>query len=129
MQAEVLVLDHDPTGLDRLRDIDRLGEIERRRIERMAQFVFRRVSDKRDAVDRANVYASVALDAQGGGEYGLDVAVKAAFRFADGLHEIESELDFSRDVFQRHRVLDVRHLKPAIEGYVIVVGPLVNAHL
>ena len=65
---------------------------------------------------------------KGGGEHGLDVAVEAALRFADRLNEIEAKLDFGLDVLQRHRVLDMGHLKPAIEGDVIVVGPLVDAH-
>ena len=43
MQAEILVLDHHPPGLHRLRDIDRQRQIERGRDERPPEFMLRGV--------------------------------------------------------------------------------------
>ena len=42
MQADVLVLDHDAAGLQLGRDVEVLGQVERRRVQRAAQIRFRR---------------------------------------------------------------------------------------
>ena len=86
MNAQVFVLDHDPTGLGkRLRHVQRLLEILRRRRQALTQILFLAVLRDRQAVDRADVDARVALDAQLRGEHGLDVAVQAALDFLHGL--------------------------------------------
>jgi hypothetical protein len=111
MQAEILVLGHHATGLDRLQDIDRLRKIERGHYQRSPQLDVRRVEDKRNAIDRAHVDAGVALDAQRRGKDGLDVAIETALCFAQSLFQVEAKLDLGFDVLERHRVLDMGDLK------------------
>src|SRR5262249_863699 len=77
----------------------------------------------------ADVDARVALDAQAIGEHGLHVAVQAALRFLPRGGDVEAELDLGLDVLQR--LLDVapRHLVARIAVDLVVVAPLVDAHL
>ena len=42
MQADVLVLDHDAAGLERVGDVEVLGEVQRRGLQAAAQLVLRR---------------------------------------------------------------------------------------
>src|ERR1700733_6482531 len=121
MQAEILVLHYHPPSLDRLRDVDLLGKVERGRDQRTAQLIFGRVGHERDAIDRAYVNAGVALDAQRSRKDGLHIAVETALRFAQSLLQVEPEFDLGLDVLERHRVLDMRNLKPAIERDRVVV--------
>src|SRR5215204_6946404 len=80
MQADVLVLDHDAAGLERVGDVEVLGEVQRRGLKTTAQLILRPVDREGDAVGRADVNAGVALDAQVAREHCLDVAVEAALR-------------------------------------------------
>src|SRR5882672_722015 len=101
VQAHVLVLRHDPAGLERARDVEVLGGIPRRCGKARAQVRLLAVLGERDAVHRADVDAGVALDAQPVGEHRLHVAVQAALRFLESGQRIEAELDFDLDVLQR----------------------------
>src|SRR5437588_10520472 len=74
MQADILVLDHDAAGLERIADVEILPEIGCRCAKTLAQLCFLAVFGKGDAIHRADVDAGVALDAQLTGEHGLDVA-------------------------------------------------------
>ena len=65
VQTHVLVLGHDPAGLfERSRHKQRLLEISRWRIESAADERFVAVGRNREAVDRTDIDAGVALDAQ-----------------------------------------------------------------
>ena len=68
MDAYVLIFHHDPAGLrERFRHIHRLGQVESRRREPLAQLRFVAVSRDRQALDRTNVNTRIALDAALGG--------------------------------------------------------------
>src|SRR5690349_3829815 len=64
MQADILVLDHDPPGLQRVADVEILPGIGGGSVKPGAQFLFRSVLGEGDAVHRADIDAGVALDAQ-----------------------------------------------------------------
>ena len=71
MQADVLVLDHDAAGLERVGDVEVLGQVQRRRLQPRAQLLLGPVHREGDAVRRADVDAGVALDAQVAREHRL----------------------------------------------------------
>src|SRR6266446_3805378 len=129
VQADVLVLRHDPAGLERAGDVEILGGIPRRRGEARAQVRLLAVLGEGDAVHRADVHAGVALDAQPVGEHRLHVAVQAPLRFLESGHRIEAELDLDLDVLQRDRLVLPGHLVALVGRDRIVVAPLVDAHL
>src|SRR6266436_880491 len=129
MQADVLVLGHDAAGLEGVRNIDVLGEVLGRRLEVGAQLSFGGVGQEGDAVHRADVDAGVAFDAQRGDEYGLDVAVEAAFRLLKGELRVEAKLNLGLDILERHDLVAQRHAEALVGRDLVVVAPLVDAHL
>ena len=114
MQADILVLDHDAPGLQRVADIEVLLEIERRGAEPAAQVRLLAVLGEGDAVHRADVDAGVALDAQLAGEDRLNVAIEAALGFEIGELVVIAELDLGPDVLQRDR--QIRAAAPCSAG-------------
>ncbi len=98
VQADILVLCHDARRLESIRNVNILRQIERRRVQPLAQILLVAVRGERDAVHRADIDASVALDAQLGREHRLRVAVQAAFRFGQRELRIESQFNFDFDV-------------------------------
>src|SRR5712691_6402629 len=129
VQAHVLVLRHDPAGLEGTRNVEILGGIPRRRREPAAQLGFLAVLGEGDAVHRADVHAGVAFDAQLVGEHRLHVAVQAPLRFLEAGHRIEAELDLDLDVLQRDRLVLPGNLVTLVGRDRVVVAPLVDAHL
>ena len=128
MQADILVLDHDAPGLQRVADIKVLLEIGCRRAEPGAQLCFLAVLGEGDAVHRADIDAGVALDAQLAGEYRLNVAIQAALGFEIGELVVIAEFDLGPDVVQRDRQIAQRHPVALVVRDVVVVAPLVDAH-
>ena len=110
-------------------DIEVLGEIVRRRGQPRAQLGFLAVRREGDAVHRADVDAGVAFDAELRRKHRLHVAIQAAAGFLERELDVEAELDFRLDVFQRHGFVAQRHLVALIELDLVVVGPFVDAHL
>src|SRR5271166_1040527 len=62
-------------------------------------------------------------------EDGLHIAVEATMRFFERELGIEAKLNLSANVFERDRVLAKRYAKARIERRVVIVAPLVDAHL
>ena len=98
VQADVFVLDHHPPGLEPVGDVEVLVEMRRGRLQPLAQVGFVAVLGKADAIHRADIDAGVALDAQGCGEYRLDVAVQAALGLAERELDVIAEFDFGADI-------------------------------
>src|SRR5579863_8513747 len=95
VHTEVLVLDHHARRLrQRCRHVERLSEVARGDLEAPAQFLLRTVAGDGETVDRTDVEAGVALDAELGAEDGLHVTVETALHFLRGLLRGEAELDF-----------------------------------
>ena len=63
------------------------------------------------------------------GEHGLHVAVQAAPRLLDGRGDVEAQFDLHLDAGQRLLGLGPWHLEALVVGGVVVVAPLVDAHL
>ena len=103
MQADILVLDHDAPGLQRVADIKVLFEIGCRGGEPCAQVCLLAVLGEGDAVHRADIDAGVAFDAQLAVEYRLNIAVQATLGFEIGELVVIAEFDLGPDIVQRHR--------------------------
>src|SRR5262249_49360891 len=84
---------------------------------------------KRDAVHRTNVDAGIAFDAELAGEYGLHVAIEAAFGLFQRQIGIIAELDLRLDIAERDHLVAMRHPKALIERDLVVVAPFMDAHL
>ena len=130
MQAEILVLDHDPAGLDRLRDIDRLVQIERGRDQRSPQLRPRarwaRTRCNRSGTRRRRRRTRCRAAAR---TRSATSQLRQRCASPRACLQIEAELDLGLYALQRHRVVDVGNLEPAVEGDRVVVGPFVDAHL
>ena len=98
MQTHVFVLDHDPTGLQRIPDIEILGQITCRSTKPRAQLGLLAILGEGDAVDRADVDAGIAFDAKRTGEHGLDIAIEATLGLEVAKLLIEAELNLDLDV-------------------------------
>src|SRR5260370_20390319 len=129
MQADILVLGHDFAGLEGVGDVKRLLAIGRRRLQAAAQVVLRSAGRERDAVQWADVDTSVALDAERTIEHRLDVAVQAALRLSVGKLAIESQLYLHLHVVEGDGLVSLRYAVALVVGDVVVVAPLVDAHL
>src|ERR1700730_12877588 len=129
MQANVLILGHDAPGLEAVRDRDVLSKVRGRSLEVGAQLRLGRVGREGDAVHRADVDAGFAFDAQRGGEHSLDIAVEAALGLLEGELHVVTELDLGLDVLERHHLVAQRHAQPLVGRNLVVVAPLVDAHL
>src|SRR5204862_104110 len=70
-----------------------------------------------------------ALDAQAVGEHRLHVAVETALRLLPRGGDIEAELHLGLDVLQRDLDVGPAHLVARVAGDLVVVAPLVDAHL
>ena len=129
VQAHVLVLHHDACGLQLAGDVEVLRQVLRRSVEASTEVLLFAVLREGDAVHRADVDAGVALDAQLVGEHRLHVAVQAALRFLPRRGDVEAELDFHLHVLQRRLDVGPGHLVAGVDRDVVVVAPLVDAHL
>src|SRR3984893_17717520 len=130
MHTDVLVLDHDPRRLrQRRRDIQRLREIGGRRRQAGAQLRLRAVLRDGEAIDRANVDAGIALDAELRREYRLHVAIQAALNLESRLFGRESELHLDVDLLEALDEPHMRHQTPLHAVVLVLVGPFVHAHL
>src|SRR5215813_3631948 len=129
VQAHVLVLGHDATGLEGAGDVEVLTLVARRYPQAGAQAPFIGVADEIDAINRADVHAGIAFDAQRRGKYRLHVAIEAAFGLLEGQLIIEPEFDLDLEVAQRPHLVGMRHANPPLRGVIVLIGPLVNAHL
>ena len=58
-----------------------------------------------------------------------DIAVEAALRLGEAELLVEAELDLDLDVGERHLLVAQRHLVAQVVRDVVVVAPLVDAHL
>src|SRR5919198_1213641 len=87
-----------------------------RRDEAPAQIRLFAVLREGDAVHRADVDASVALDAKAIGEDGLHVAVQAALRFLPRGGDVEAELDLRLHVLERDLDVGPGHLVALVGG-------------
>src|SRR5690606_7780467 len=130
VHAQVLVLDHHASRLlERRRHEERLLGLEPRRLERALELGQLGVLGDREAIDRADVDARVALDAELGREHRLQVAVQAPLDLRRDLLRGEAELDLDVELAEALLQVDVRH-QPALGRVVVVaVAPLVDAHL
>ena len=106
-----------------------LSDILRGRLEPRAQIGFFAVVRDGEAIDRADVDAGVALDAQLGFEHRLHVAVEAALHLFLDLLDGEAELHFDVELLEALLERHVRHQAPLGRVVVVRVGPLVHAHL
>src|SRR6266700_3425753 len=129
MQANILVFDHDPSGLQRIPDVEILAQIGCRSAKTIAQLLVRAILCKGDAVHRTDVDAGVAFDAERTGEDGLDIAIEAPLAFEKGQFVVVAELDLGLDVVEGDREVAQRHPVAQIVRDVVVVAPLVDAHL
>ena len=116
MQADILVLGHDTAGLQCPRHIQCLIEVMRRRHQPRAQFGLVAIFCEGDAIDRADIDAGIALDAQFIRKYGLHVAVQAALRLGEGEFIVKAKFDFRLDVLQREQLVAVWNLEAQIEA-------------
>jgi hypothetical protein len=129
MQADVLVLHHHAARLEVGRHVEILGAVQGRRGEAVAQLLFLAVGREGDAVHRADVDAGIAFDAEVRLEHRLDVAVEAALCLEEAQMLVEAELDLEPDIAQRLFGRGVRDLVAKVVRHVVVVRPLVDAHL
>src|SRR5690606_35494217 len=129
VQADILVLDHDPAGLERNGDVQVLAGVERRGAQARPQLLLGPVGHEADAVGRADVGAGVAPDACRCGEHRLDIAIQAGLRLVPCGLRIEAELHLDTDVRPRLVGIGQRDLEPVGERDLVVVAPLVDAHL
>src|SRR5882724_778530 len=130
MYTDVLVLDHNPRRLrQRRRDIQRLRTIGGRRRQAAAQLSLRSVLRDGEAVDRTDVDAGIALDAQLRREYRLDIAIQAALNLEGRLFGRKSEFHFDVDLFEALDESHVRHETPFHPVILVLVRPFVHAHL
>ena len=129
MKAEIFVLHHHPARLQSIGDVKVLAHVFRGRRQPRAQLFFFAILRERDAVERAYIDASIAFDAKLGLEHRLHIAVQASLRLRETKLAVKAKLDLRPHIFQRHFVGKVRNLKAQIVGNVVVVRPLVNAHL
>src|SRR5580704_13011594 len=130
VHAQVLVLHHHAPGLRQAgRHVQELGEVLRRGLETRAQVGLGTVVSNGEAVDRADVDAGVALDAQLRAEHGLHVAVEAALHLLLHLLGGEAELHLDVELLEALLERDVRHQAALNRRVVVGVAPLVHAHL
>src|SRR6516165_4035327 len=129
MQTDVFIFDHDPAGLQRIADIEILLAIESGSHQAAAQVLFGAVLGEGDAVHRTDVDAGVALDAQRAGEHRLHVAIETALGLEVAELLVIAELDLDLDVLERDRGISQRNPVAQIVRDVVVVAPLVDAHL
>src|SRR5579862_979326 len=130
MHAQVLVFDHHAPGLlERRRDEQWLRRFERRRAQPGTQLLLVTCAADGEAIDRTDVDAGITLDAQLGLEYGLHITVEAALCFLSRLLDIEAELDLDVDLLEAFLQRHMRHQTTLERRVVVLIGPLVHAHL
>ena len=130
VDANVLVLHHDPLGLRQLTGREKwLGEVLSGRGHKHTQFGLLCAGGDKKALHGTHVDARVALDAQMVGEVGLHVAVEAALQFAHGLLDVEAQLYLDVQPFEAFCKVDVTHL--SAQGMIVIVrvAPLREPHL
>ena len=129
MQADVFILHHHAAGFQQIGNVQILREIQRRRGEMRAQRHLLVVAREGDAIHRTDVDAGIAFDADILAEHGFDIAIQATLRFGERGLRIEAEFDFDFYTFQRFLFFAPRHGVADVVGDVVVVAPLVDAHL
>ena len=130
MQAEVLVLGHDAAGLDRLGDVDRLGKIGRRRVERGAQRLSLGASATKEmqSVGQMSTQASHSMHARRG-EHRLMSQLRQRCASANATAGRSRAPPRRRCSSARSALSACGTLKRSIERDRVVVAPFVNAHL
>ena len=101
MQANVLVLDHDPLSLEFAGDKQILGQVLGGRMQTPAYLRLRPIRRKVDAIGRADVLACITFNAKVFVEYRLDVAVEAPLCLGHREILVIAEFDFDLDARQR----------------------------
>src|SRR5207302_3271068 len=127
MDTEVLVLEHEALRLrQRTRGENVLLLVQRGHGQSLPERRLLSVLGDGEALQRADVDASVTLDAEPVGEDRFDVAVQAPLDFSRRLLRREAELDLDVEALESLDEVDVRHLL-AFGGVVVVaVAPLVD---
>ena len=100
-----------------------------RRVQALAQVRLFTVPGEGDAVHRADVDAGIAFDAQTRAEHRLRIAIETALRFLERGRGIETLLNFDPDVLERDPHVVPGHLVALVERNLVVIAPLVDAHL
>ena len=126
MQADVLVLHHDPSSLQIVGDIEILGMVLRWRTQPRPQFIFFPIRGEGDAIHRADIDAGIAFDAELAAEHRLHVAIQAAICFAQCEIEVVTEFDLRADVLQRHLLVAQRYAVAVIGRDFVMIGPFMN---
>ena len=129
MQTDILVFHHDAPGLQGTRDVEILCQIEGRRLQAMAQVGLVTIAGEADAIHRADVDAGVAFDAGAVGEHRLHITVQAASGLLDRRGDVKTKLDFDLDAGQGLFRLGPGHLVARVVRRIVVVAPLMDAHL
>ena len=130
VQADVLVLGHDPSGLEPGAHVEVLRGVARGGAEARAHLGLLAVGGEGDAVHRADVHAGVALDAQLRREHRLHVAVEAALRLLPGELAGRSPSSTSWRMSFSAMLSSLSGTRFLASGtIVVVVAPLVDAHL
>ena len=109
MQANILVLHHHAAGFEISRHIERLLKIACGRVKAAPQIGFVAVLGEGDAIDRANIGASVAFNAERVRKHRLHVAIQAAFGLLIGQLLVKPELDFHANIAERGLLSGVRN--------------------
>ena len=121
VHADVLVLHHHAARvLERFADIERLRDVLRWRLEPRSQIGLLAVWRHGQAIDRADIDASVALDAELGVEHRLHIAIETALHLGGGLLGGEAELDLDVDVLEALLERDMRHETALDADYIVV---------
>src|SRR5580698_886334 len=130
VNTKVFVFHHHAAGLrQRCGDQQRLGEIQRRRFQARAQIGLVAVAGHGETIDRTDVDAGIALDAQLRGEHGLHVAVQATLHFLGVLLRGEAQLHLDVEFFETLLERYVRDEAALHRRVVVRIRPLVHAHL
>src|SRR5208337_1297447 len=128
MKANILILGHDSACLEVAADIEVLGKVRGWCLQSGAKVCFFTLFRESDAVHRANIGARIALNAERASEDGLHIAVQATLCLREREGWTESKLYLGPDILQSEGVVAQWHRIAFMNGNVIVVAPLVNAH-
>ena len=100
VEADILVLCHNPACPQSIGDIDVLGGKLRRSIQACAKLLLFAILRKRDAIHRTDINASIAFNTLLRGKYGLDVAIEATLGLFESQPHVETQFHFHLDIFQ-----------------------------
>src|SRR5262245_7996607 len=128
MQTDVLVLDHDAASLEAVLHVEILREIPRRRVEPIAQIGFLAIRREGDAIHRTDVDTGVAFDAKLCRKHRLNVAIQTSAGFHERQLFVKAQFDLSLDIPERNDLVAMRYLVALVEGNLVVIAPLMDAH-